>query len=333
MSETWKDTKFQLSHEWYDLTHYPRWWLLISGNRLLITGAVLVVVFIGLWGTVVSGLVPLREQTATLYLLFALISGNFTLITIAVSLSQLILTRHLESPGDIHEEITNMRAYREDVRETTHQSMTPVRPSGFFLLLFRSVHQDVHSLEEREWEIEDEQVKRDLDELITELNDHTTAVIDLLAESEAGLVFALFTTLSADYARYTDTIWYIQSEYGEELPESTNETIERIVDTIEHIDVARRIFKTTFIQSELTSLSRRLLYIGLPVLVGAIFLMLLFTAPAQTSISTAVLSVAIPVVVTAGLAPIVVLAVSILRLATLTGRDTAIYSFSSSFSG
>jgi hypothetical protein len=331
MSESWKDTKFQISIEWYDLTHYPRWWLLISGNRLLITGAVLVVVFIGLWGAVVSGLVPLREQTATLYLLFALISGNFTLITIAVSLSQLILTRHLESPGDIRKEITNMRSYRQNVRETTHQTMTPVRPSGFFLLLFRSVQQDVHSLAEREWTIDDERAKQDLDELVADLNDHTTAVIDLLEESDAGLVFALFTALSADYARYTDTIWYIQSEYSEDLPDPTHETIDRIIETIEHIDVARRIFKTTYIQSELTALSRRLLYIGLPALIGAMVFMLLYTA--RTPISHEFLSVAIPVVVTAGLAPIIALAGSILRLATLTGRDTAMYSFSSSFRG
>lgn len=333
MSESWKDTNPQLSIEWYDLTHHPWWWLLISGNRLLITGMALIVVFIGLWGTVVSGLIPLREQTPTLYLLFALISGNFTLIAIAVSLSQLILTRHLQSPGDIHEEITNIRTYREDVSETTHQSMTPVRPSEFFLLLFRSVHQDVRSLEEREWTIDDDQVKRDLDEMVTDLSDHTTAMIELLEESDAGLVFALFTTLSADYARHTETIWYIQSEYGEELPEPTTETIERIIETIEHIDVARRIFKTTFIQSELTALSRRLLYIGLPALFGTTVFILLFTGSGQTPISPAFLSVALPLIVTAGFAPIMVLAASILRLASLTGRDTAMFSFAPSFRG
>lgn len=226
-----------------------------------------------------------------------------------------------------------MRNYRQNVSETTHQGMTPVRPSGFFLLLFRSIHQDVRSLEDREWTIEDEQAKQDLNDLVADLSEHTRAVLDLLEESDAGLVFALFTTLSADYARYTDTIWYIQSEYGEELPDSTNETIDRIIDTIEHIDVARRIFKTTFIQSELTALSRRLLYIGLPALLGAITLMLLFTAPTQTPISGTFVSVAIPVVVTAGLAPIITLAGSILRLAALTGRDTAMYSFTSTFAG
>ena len=333
MSEDWKDTRVQFSVEWRDLKHRPQWWLLLSGNRLLIAGAVLLIVLTGLWGAVVSGLIPFREQTATLYLLFALISGNFTLITIVVSLSQLILTRHLESPGEIHEKVADIRTYRQEVSETTHQSITPIRPAGFFLLLFRSIHQDLCSLEGRDWAIDDDQVRQDLDEMVTELSEHTTAVIELLEESETGLLFALFTALSANYAKYIDTIWYIQAEYENNLPESTSETLERIRKTIEHIVVARRIFKTAFIQSELTSLSRRLLYIGLPALIGAIVLMLLFTAPTQTPISSPFLSVVIPVIVTVGLAPIVVLAASILRLAALTGHDTAMYSFASSFNG
>ena len=279
------------------------------------------------------GLVPLRNQTATLYLLFALTSGNITLITIVVSLNQLVLTRHLESPSDIDNEMSSMRSYRENVRNTIHQTVTPVNPAEFFLLLFRSLQQDLRSLEEHEWTLQDEHVQQEFNETFSDLHDHIVDIIELLEESEAGLIFALFTTLSSDYERYIETIWRLQYEHGDQLPESVGETIERIRKTIEHIGVARRIFKTTYIQSKLTSLSRRLLYIGLPALLGTIGFMLLFTAPTRASIAPELLAVAIPFIVTAGLAPIVVLASSILQLATLTGEDTAMYSFISSFEG
>lgn len=279
------------------------------------------------------GLVPLRNQTATLYLLFALTSGNITLITIVVSLNQLVLTRHLESPSDIDNEMNSMRSYRENVRNTIHQTVTPVNPAEFFLLLFRSLQQDLRSLEEHEWTLQDEHVQQEFNETFSDLHDHIVDIIELLEESEAGLIFALFTTLSSDYERYIETIWRLQYEHGDQLPESAGETIERIRKTIEHIGVARRIFKTTYIQSKLTSLSRRLLYIGLPALLGTIGFMLLFTAPTRASIAPELLAVAIPFIVTAGLAPIVVLASSILQLATLTGEDTAMYSFISSFEG
>lgn len=333
MRRSWKDTKFYVEMEWHDLRNHPRWWLLLSGNRLLIAGATLLVLFVGFWSGVTSGLVPLRDQTATLYLLFALTSGNITLITIVVSLNQLILTRHLESPSDIDDEMNSMRSYREEVRETIPQTITPVRPAEFFLLLFRTLQQDLRSLEDHEWTLEDEHVQREFDETFSDLHNHIVGIIELLEESDAGLIFALFTTLSADYERYIEMIWRLQYEHGEQLPETTGDTIERIRNTIEHIGIARRIFKTTYIQSELTSLSRRLLYIGLPALLGTIGFMLLFTAPTRASVAPAVLAVAIPFIVTVGLAPIVVLASSILRLATLTGQDTAMYSFVSSFEG
>lgn len=333
MSENWQDTKFHLTVEWYDLRHYPRWWLLLSGNRLLIAGGILLVVFAGFWAGVLSGLFPFESQTATLYLLFALTSGNVTLITIVVSLNQLIVTRHLESPSDINEEMNNMRTYRQQVSDTIDRSVTPVRPAAFFLLLFRSLEQDLSSFEDQEWPFEDDSAQRDFEATFADLNDHIRSITELLEESEAGLIFALFTTLSVDYERYIQTIWRLQTEHEEQLPAATGETIERIRQTIEHIGVARRIFKTTYIQSELASLSRRLLYIGLPVLVGVMGFMLTFTASAQASVGPTVLSVAIPLLVTAGLAPIVVLATSVLRLATLTGQDTAMYSFVSSFEG
>jgi hypothetical protein len=295
MSGRWEETKFQLTVEWQDLRNYPRWWLLLSGNRLLIAGVALFAVFLGFWGAVIGGLVPLREQTATLYLLFTLTSGNITLITIVVSLNQLILTRHLESPSDISDEMSYMRTYRGNVSNTIRRNVTPVRPSEFFLLLFRSLRQDLRSLDEREWTLEDELVEREFDGTFAELDDHITEVIELLEESEAGLVFALFTTVSADYERYMETIWRLQYEHGEQLPDAASETVARVRNTIEDIGIARRIFKTTYIESELASLSRRLLYIGLPALLGTMLFMLSFTASTQASIGPALLSVAVPV--------------------------------------
>jgi hypothetical protein len=331
MSDRRNTRRSRLTVEWQDLRRHPYWWLLLSGSRLLITGVTLSVVFLGLWGAVSSGFVPLREQTATLYLLFALTSGNLTLITVVVSLNQLILTRHLESPSDIDDEMNYMRSYREDVSDIIDQTVVPVRPPEFFLLLFRSLQRDLRSLEEREWTFEDDSVQREFEETFSELNAHIDNVVDLVGQSQAGLVFALFTTISEDYERYLEPIWRLQYEHEQQLPEAAGETIERVRKTIEYVGVARRIFKTTYIQSELASLSRRLLYIGLPALLVTILFMLVYTASAQPPLPSAFLSVAIPLIITVGLAPIVLLATSVLRLATLPEQDVAMYSFVSWF--
>jgi hypothetical protein len=82
-----------------------------------------------------------------------------------------------------------------------------------------------------------------------------------------------------------------------------------------------------FIQTELASLSRALLYIGLPVLVVTVLVTLLFTAETGPAIAPDVLAVIFPAVVTAGFAPLVLLAAYIIRLATVVKRTAAMYPF------
>lgn len=333
MSDAWNDARFLASVEWRALKYHPREWLLLSGNRLLLSSVVLFAVLVMLYGAVLQGLIPFRRETPLLYLLFALISGNFTLITIVVSLSQFILTRHLESPGEVREQVNDMLAYRREVGETSRRATPPVTPSDFFAMLFHTLRHEVRVLErdDRAATGPDGTIQRGLDELTRGLDHHASYVIDLLERSEVGLVFALFSTLSADYERYLYIAWYLQSEHTEDLSASTVETLDQLVTTLKQIDVARRVFKTAFIQAELASLSRRLLYIGLPVLVATLVLMLLFTAPASVPTSSAFLSAIIPAVVTAGLAPIVLLAAYVLRLATVARRTASMYPFTTPF--
>lgn len=333
MSDAWSDARFLLGVEWRALKYHPREWLLLSGNRLVLSCVFLLAVLTLLYGAALEGLVPFRRQTPVLYLLFALISGNFTLITIVVSLSQFILTRHLESPGEVRDRVNDMLAYRQEVGESTHRSALPVTPSQFFETLFLTLRHDVRRLEREDpmSALDDEEVQRGLDELTRGLDHHASYVLDILDRSEVALVFVLFSTLSADYERYLYIAWYLQSEHADDLSAQSVEILDRLVETLRQVDVARRIFKTAFIQSELASLSRRLLYIGLPVLVATLVLMLMFTTPTPVPISQGFLSIVIPLVVTIGLAPIVLLAAYILRLATVARRTASMYPFTTPF--
>lgn len=90
-----------LAFEWELLAADPREWLLLTGDRLLVSALGLGALAAVLAVVVTTGLVPLEKETPTLFLLFALIAANFTLIAIVTSLSQFVLGRRLESPGEI----------------------------------------------------------------------------------------------------------------------------------------------------------------------------------------------------------------------------------------
>jgi hypothetical protein len=313
--------------EWRVLRRGPLEWVLLTGNRLVVGGMLLLVVAGSIWGVVLTGLAPLQERTPMLYLLFALISGNFALITIVVSLSQFVLARHLESPDEIRRRMNEMVGYRREVGEVAHRSVLPITHPGFLAVLFHNVTRLVDELERQSPSIGDERARREIAELAAGLGPHAEYVIDLVETSDRGVKSALFATLNTSYATYIYDAWHLESEHGETLPEKTRDELEGLVRGLEQVEVARRFFKTVLIQSELASLSRLLLYVGLPIQLATVVIMLLFTATSGVGVSPGVLSVVIPLVVTLGFAPIVLLAAYILRLATVAHRTAAMYPF------
>ena len=323
--ESWWD---RAKTEWRVFRHGPTEWVLLSGNRLIVSVAILVGIYVLLELAVVSGLTPLQEETSMLFVLFALISGNFTLIAIVVSLSQFVLARHLESPGEIREKIDDMIRYRQEVGETAQRSVIPISPSQFFLTLFESIRRELRSLDQRDPAVEGEELQTELNSVITGLDDHAEYVIDILKRPETGLRHALYVTLSADYEDYIHAVWSIQADQTDRLSESAATALDKLVKTLEQVDIARRSFKSVFIQAELAALSRLLLLIGLPIVVLLIVVMLMFSAGTRPLVGDEFLWVSFPIVVTLGLGPIVLLAGYIIRLATVARRTATLYPFS-----
>ncbi len=304
----------------------PKEWFLLTGDRLLVSAGLLSIVALAVGGIVLTDVAPLVDRTPTLFLLFALVGGNFTLITIVVSISQFVLARHLESPGEIREQLREILGYRQEVGEATREQVLPVTPAGFVLLLFQSIGRDVGELRTAAKQTEPA-VRKRIEVIADDLGTHAGHVVGLVREREVTPRQALFATLNMNYSRYFHEAYRIRAIQGVDLPERTTEALAGIERQIEQVDIARRYFKTVLIQSELSSLTRLLLYLGLPVQVAAVTLMLVYTAPGPEPLSRPLLKLLIPVVVTAGFAPFVLLTAYIIRLATVVRRTAAMYPF------
>ena len=313
------------------LRNRPLDWVLLSGSRLWVAGGLLVVIGGLVFGAVWTGLAPLTERTPVLFLLFALLSGNVTLVAVVVSISQFVLSRHLESPGEIREQLREMAGYREEVGRTTGERVLPVTPGGFLTLLFMSIVSYADELRDHDWRDEDEALRDVVEPMLTDLEGHARYVIRLLSAGDTGVRYALLATLDTSYSRYFYEIYALRAEHGESLPSAVDERLVHLEHHVEQVDVARRYFKTVFIQAELASLSRVLLFIGLPVLVATVLLTMLYTVPADPPLPAPVLALVFPAVVTAGFAPLVLLAAYIVRLATVVRRTAAMYPFTTRY--
>lgn len=324
------DRRSWLAFEAELFRHDPLEWVVLTGDRRLVSPLGLLPLVATFALAVASGLVPLREGTPVLFLLFALISANFTLIAIVTSLSQFVLGRRLESPGEIRGQMHEALAYREDVGETIGRSLMPVEPAAFYLLLYRNVRAELGELESVSGEGRTARAREELEGLVSELRTHTDYVIDLLGRPESELKHALFTSLTADYEDAVHRTWYLRTEHAEEFTEEAVDPLDRLTETLEHVEVASRMFRTVFIESEVAELSRYLLYVGLPVQLAAVVVMLLYTAPGpEPPLAPGVLYVLVPGVLTAGFAPFLVLTSYVVRLTVVARRTTDTFPFSS----
>jgi len=308
----------------------PREWLLLTGDRWLVSLLEVTALAAALGVVFALDLVPLLSDTPVLFLLFALIAGNFTLIAIVTSLSQFVLSRRLESPGDIRSEIDDTIDYRQDVGETTGESLMPVKPDAFFLLLYRHAREELEQLEAVTGETRTRRTREELESLVEGLSTHIDYVVELLEQDASEMKHALFTSLTTDHENYVHRTWYLQTEYADEYTDAVTQPLCRLTDTLEHIVVAKRLFKTTFIEAEISELSRVLLVVGIPVQLSAMVATLLYTTfGGGPSISAGAEQVLVPAVLTAGFTPFFILAAYVVRLSVVARRTAEHFPFSS----
>jgi len=307
----------------------PVEWFLLTGDRLLVSTLEIAVLIAIVTAAMVSGLVPLVAETPVLFLVFALIAANFTLIAIVTSLGQFVLGQQLESPGEIRTKIEETIGYREDVGETVGQSVLPVKPDAFFLILFESVRSDLDTLGGLTDQGRTRRTREELTDLVAGLETHTDHVVGLLDHPASETKHALFVSLNTNYENHVHRAWYLQREYADEFTDRITDHLCRLADTLEHIVVATRMFEASFIESEISELARYLLYVGLPVQVTAMVVMLLYTAPGgRPLVAQSTVSVLVPAVLVAGFTPFLILSAYIIRLTVVARRTADTFPFS-----
>ncbi|WP_254612516.1 hypothetical protein [Haloterrigena gelatinilytica] len=174
-------------------------WFLLDGNRFAI--AVILAVAFGLTYLALasSGLAPLADSTPLIYAFSALLTGNFTLITVVVSINQLLLSQELESPGQLEDEIEQTANYREEIESVTNRT-APAEPSGFLRLVVESARRDAQRLGGATVDAVPDGGRGELDEIVTDLTDEFDHIDGLVEESDEGIFNTLSTTLETNFA-------------------------------------------------------------------------------------------------------------------------------------
>jgi hypothetical protein len=305
-------------------------WLFLTGNRMRLAGLLLVGVVVAFAGTQLLVAFEAYDVTAFLYLAAAATGGNFTLITIVLSINQLVISRQLSAPGELEAEIQATTEYRNTVTGGLDQTTAPASPIAFLKVSFDSVKQALRALDDYSGDHPDE-VADEVDTVVASFASHLEATMRKLEASNQTVFSALVLTLNTNYSREMTKLARLQAKLDDgDEPAELHDRLETLVTRLKQIDVARQYLKTLYMQEELARLSRRLLYVGGPTIFATVAALGLVAVGGTGVFQTVRPTVTLPVLVGVSIAPLAVLLSFILRLSVVAERTVAVTPFTTS---
>ncbi len=304
----------------------PLRWVLLTGNRFAIAAVLSTALGAAYLLLAVADVAPLSDTQPLFYVFSGLISGNFTLITVVVSINQLVLSRELRTPGQLESEIDRTTDFRETVESVANRT-APAEPAGFLRLVAESTRRDAQRLGGLSVGSVPADARDEIDELTTEITDEFDRIDAHIEESEDGIFDTLSMMLETNFAREIQRLESIQRTHGDDIPAAVDDAIGDVRDRLREMDIARQYFKSMYLQVELSRLSRYLLYAGVPAVGTAIAALFVLTVATGRPFGEPTGVVLFPTAVAVGVFPLALLFAYILRTATVTERTAAITPF------
>lgn len=258
-------------------------WLLLRANRLVVAGALTVVVFVA-FVVVVSGFSPslaakIESKDPIETLFSAMITAIVTGATLVVTIGQLVLTQENGPLGDQRERMTGSMDVRESVASVTG-SPAPTDPAAFLGAILgaaseraRAIRRSVRARDDADagdGKPEDmDALRDDVDEVADSVVENADDVRDQLDGARFGSFDVVFAALNFDYGRKIAAAERLAHDHGERLTDRERGLLDELRESLSLFAPAREHVKTLYFQWALIDLSRLILYAAIPALIVA----------------------------------------------------------------
>ena len=299
-------------------------WFLIQGGRVAVAASIAVVVLVFMITAYELDVVGFVEPNSVTRVASGMIAGTFSLVTLVVSVNQLILSQEFTAASKARDRLDGVMEFRQDVAEEASVPASPAAPTRVLELVIEAIRHDAIELSDTVAEHDDEEVR----DIVTRYTNSIEQRADRIDETLERTSFGTFTAVSA--AINYDEAWqlyvatHLRGEYADSLSDEAAERLEELIGSLKLFNVAREHLKTTYLQRELTRFSQLTIYCGVPSILSAITLGLLYADFTGPSISLLALPYVTIGLILVGLSPLFLLVSYILRTATVTRRTASI---------
>ncbi len=300
-------------------------WIVLGGNRIAVAGLLVSAVVVLFFALVQLGLLAIGPgSSAASAFASGLISGTVTLVTIALSINQLILSRVFGSPNELFDQLDGTRDLRGRIRDLAEVPSAPNDPAEFLDLVAETLTERAERLVAAfdEEDVDPPNAVEEYADGIAAYGESITAKI----ESQTAIVNVLRVILGTEYAQNMTATEHLHNAYGDEIPEAAAAEIESIDELLEAIAVTRQFFKTLSLQQDFARLSRVVAYSGLGALAASIAMALIYQQGSVTvpiAYLPVIFSLGLGVIVT----PLAIFIAYVFRAATIARHTVSVGPF------
>lgn len=300
----------------------PARWILLEGDRRLLAVGLLGVLAFVLGGALWTGAVAVKNADSLTRLFSAFVGGNLTLITVVITINQVILSREFGSPGELRERISNIVAFRHEVEERAEADVSPVTPQAFLEFLAVQIRTHATTIQQESRSIPDAEYRKTVDRYAETLVAQSERIEDALHEQEAGAFNTLLTVLDTDFTSDRYTAERLRVKADDDVPDDVVRTLEDVLSLIDHVGATRQYLMTLYMQQELADLSQKILYTGVPAVTASVLTVWVYGHPMGTTMASPMLEVVVVTAVVVAMSPLAILVAYVLRITTVS-RETA----------
>ncbi len=299
-----------------------REWFIVEADRLFVAALISLGVFVGLLGLNELGIVSFVNDDTITRLAGGMIAGTFSLVTLVVSINQLILSREFTAAGESESQLEAVVSFRQDAADLAAVPAAPASPTRFLELLAEAIYDRAETLEAAVDDHDDE-IATPVTRYANSVQESSRRINETLEHTKFGTFRAVSAAIGYDDAWQLYAARHLQGRYGERLSREAEESLEELIDALELFDVAREHFKTTYLQRELTRFSQLTIYVGVPAILSAMLIGFIYADLTGPAISVDTLPWIVSALVAVVVSPLALLTSFILRTATVTRRTAS----------
>ncbi len=298
-------------------------WVLVNGDRTVIAGLIVAFVFVFLTVLHWLGLIAFVNDDSITRLAGGMVAGAFSLVTLVVSINQLILSREFSAAGEVRNQLDGVMRFREDVEETTNVPASPAAPGKLLQLLVAAIDDRAGTLPEAVSD-QDDEFRELVQRYANGVEESTDWIDETLQETTFGTFDAVAAAINYDDAWQIYAARHLRNSRADAMSDEALAAFDDLIESLHQFTVAREHFITTYMQRELTRFSQLTVYYGVPAILAGMVLGLMYADLRGATIGVMYLPYVTMALISIVVIPLALLASYILRTATVARRTTSI---------